>query len=80
MAELDAGDALDGYTLSSANIHGLLESFVPGLPSLEFHSPLVTSRHHSFPLGSYLGKIAGRRTSRIVTPHSLKAKLTWLKY
>ena len=33
-----------------------------------------------FPLGFYVGKIGSKRNARIVTVHSLNAKITWLKH
>src|SRR5258707_3124072 len=33
-----------------------------------------------FPLGFYVGKIESRSNGRIVTVHSLNAKITWLKH
>jgi len=66
------------YFLS--DVCGLQQPFVPRKVSLEFHSLLYTSRLRCFPLRFLVGKMIWRSSKRIVTPHSLNAKITWLKY
>src|SRR3981189_2397217 len=40
----------------------------------------IAPRLPCFPLGFYVSKIGSRRNRRIVTVHSLNAKITWLKH
>jgi hypothetical protein len=66
------------YFLSDAC--GLQQPFVRRKLSLEFRSLLLTSRPRCFPLRFLVGKMIWRSSKRIVTPHSLNAKITWLQY
>ena len=45
-----------------------------------FHNLFPTSPLRYFPLRFYVGKIDYRRTKRVVSVHSLSAKITWLKH
>ena len=78
----DAADSQDGHkefphTLASSKI----KAFAMRRGQWhEFHSLFPTSRPRIFSLGFYTRKIRLRRSKRIVTPHSLNAKITWLKH
>ena len=77
---LDAVTNPHGYRLFSLDECSVEGQFGQPHPRLRIPQPVSQFALRCFPLPDHLGKIDARRTSRIVTPHSLKAKLTWLKY
>ena len=69
-----------GTIYISSDVCCLRQQFVRRKESLEFHSLLSSSRLRCFPLRFLMGKMIKRSSKRIVTPHSLNVKITWLKY
>jgi hypothetical protein len=71
------GTATNYFSQSTGSLKGqLVRRQQPGV----FHSLFPGSHLRCFPLGFHVGKIGARRNSRIVTIHSLHAKITWLKH